>query len=124
MKRFRQSLSYALNGLVHLFRSQRNARIHAVLAGFAIALGIGLKLSNYEWILIILIIGLVLCAEAFNTAIESLCDKFHPELDSKIKLVKDLSAAAVLIISLTALASGLIIFVPKIIQWFSLTYIT
>ena len=62
-------------------------------------------------------IGFVLTAETFNTALEELCDKFQPEHDPHIAKIKDLAAAAVLVSSITALIVGLIIYVPYFSAW-------
>ena len=55
------------------------------------------------------------CGEILNSAIEDLSDVVCPERDDRIKKVKDLSAAAVLVTAITALAIGLIVFIPKIV---------
>ena len=62
-------------------------------------------------------IGFVLTAETFNTALEELCDKFQPTHDPHIGKIKDLAAAAVLVSSITALIVGLIIYVPYFSAW-------
>ena len=84
-----------------------------VLAVAAFVLSWFLAISAVEWIIVILMIGFVLAAEAFNTALEELCDKFKTDPDPHIAKIKDLSAAAVLIASATALIAGIIIFVPR-----------
>ena len=82
----------------------------------AIILGIVLKISNIEWIAIIMVIGLVFSIEIINSAIENLADFVSPNYNEIIKKVKDLSAAAVLISALVSLIIGIIIFIPKIIE--------
>ena len=72
------------------------------------------NLNATEWTAIIFSIGLVITAEIINTAIENIADFISPDKSEKIKKIKDLSAAAVLISALTALAIGLIVFIPKI----------
>lgn len=59
-------------------------------------------------------IGSVLAAEAFNTAIEALCDFASPAYQEAIKHTKDLAAGAVLIVAIAAAVVGLLIFIPKI----------
>lgn len=118
MKRLGSSINYAIQGIIFLVKTQRNARFHLVSATVAIILGIWLCVSSMEWIVISLCITLVIGAEAFNTSLEMLCDTLHPEKHPKIKSVKDLSAAAVLILSIGALITGLIIFIPKLIAYF------
>ena len=109
-----QSFTHALRGLVDLFKYEHNSRIHLVSAIITIIAGFLLKITSAEWLIIILIIGLVFITELINTAIERLADKVQPEFDPIIKKVKDYAAAAVLVASITALVVGSIIFIPKI----------
>lgn len=111
------SFSYAFNGLKILFKEEHNSWIHLVATGIVIITSISLRLNIYEWAAIIFCIGLVFTAELFNTAVENIADFLTTEKNNKIKTIKDLSAAAVLISALTALTIGLIIFVPKIISY-------
>lgn len=71
-----------------------------------------------EWLIIILFFGLVMSLELLNTAIEKLSDAFQPEKDTRIGVVKDASAAAVLWASIMALIAGFLIFIPKIMLIF------
>jgi len=109
-----KSVSYALNGLKLLLREEHNARIHLVAALVAIALGWFLKLSRLEWAMIFLVIGAVFAAELFNSALENMADHLSPEKHEKIKKVKDMAAAAVLICAFTAVVIACLIFLPKI----------
>jgi len=112
--RFR-SFGYAFKGLWILVRSEHNVRIHIFAAITVVSLGWYLQISNFEWCVVIGAIGLVLCAEAINTAIEHLADAITMEMDPKIKRIKDISAAAVLLAAITAAVLGGIIFIPKLI---------
>lgn len=109
-----QSFGYAFNGLKVMLKEEHNARIHLVCAVLAVALGAVLKISLPEWALLAVAIGAVLAAELFNSALENLADHLAPEKHEKIKKVKDLSAAAVLVSALAALAIGAVLFLPKI----------
>lgn len=109
-RKLMQSFRHAGNGIIEAFLSQRNFRIHCVAVGAVSIAGIMLHIKPVEWIAIIFCFGFVLAAELFNTALESLCDKLHPERDPWIGKVKDLGAAAVLIASITALAVGVLVF--------------
>ncbi|MBS1526999.1 MAG: diacylglycerol kinase family protein, partial [Bacteroidetes bacterium] len=79
------------------------------------ALGYALNISAAEWLWIIIAIGLVLAAEAFNTALELLVDFVSPQYDKKAGHIKDMCAAAVLLTAVTALIIGAVIFLPKLI---------
>lgn len=76
--------------------------------------GIFVGLSSMEWIVICLCIGLVLSAEAVNSAIEALADRVSPAYDEAIKRTKDLAAGAVLLLAIASAVVGLIIFLPKL----------
>ena len=109
-----KSFGYAFNGLKVLFYEEHNSRIHLFATALAIALGWALKISGNEWCFLTLVIGAVFASELFNSAIENLADHFSPEIHENIKKVKDLSAAAVLICAIVALAVACLIFLPKI----------
>ena len=115
MSRFNMSLVYAIHGIKILLESGRNFRIHIVMGLLAIGLGVVCSVSHAEWLVIVLCIGLVLSLEAVNTGIEEFCNFVHPGKHSNIKIIKDISAASVLISAVTSLVLGLVIFVPKLV---------
>lgn len=94
---------------------EHNARIHLVAAICAVIASIVFEISAFEWIAVIVAIGLVFALELMNSAIERIADFIAPEKNEKIKKIKDLSAAGVLISAITALIVGLIVFLPKIL---------
>ena len=107
------SFRHAFTGLRFLME-ENNARFHVFFAVIVLSVGFYLKLSAIEWAIIVAQIGLVLVVETLNTAIEKLCDFISPEYHQLIGKVKDLAAAAVLIMSIVAVIVGLIIFLPKL----------
>ena len=113
-----KSFTYAFNGLKLLFQEEHNSWIHLFATVCAIAMGIWLKISLLEWVAVAFAIGLVFSGEIFNSAIEDLSDVICPERDDRIKKVKDLAAAAVLVNAITAATIGLLVFVPNIIHLF------
>lgn len=117
IKRFLKSFTYAWQGLVYTFKTQGNFQFHSFAALVAIALAFVLQISTLEWLLVILCIALVLFAELVNTALESLVDLVSPDFHPLAKVVKDVAAAAVLVLAIASLAVGLIIFVPYFLQW-------
>ncbi len=108
------SFKYAYNGLKLLLKHEHNARVHALVAVCVIICGIVLKISASEWIAVVFAIGSVFSMEIVNSAIEGIADIISPEWHAKIKMIKDLSAAGVLVSAIAALVIGLIIFVPKV----------
>lgn len=114
LKRIAQGVTYALTGLRLVWVEELSFKIEVVCAVLVVALGLFLHLSAFEFALLILVIGCVLAAETFNTALEELCDKFQPTHDPHIAKIKDLAAAAVLLASLGALIVGILIFIPHL----------
>ena len=110
-----KSFKYAFNGLKILLIEEHNSWIHIFASLCVVIAGFVFKISIYEWIAVIFAIGLVMALEIFNSAIENIADFVSPEKQEKIKRIKDLSAAGVLIGAITALIIGLIIFIPKIL---------
>jgi diacylglycerol kinase (ATP) len=108
------SFRFAFNGIGRFFREEANARIHLAATITVIAGIIWFDISGTELIALVIVTGLVWAAEIMNTAVEQLVDFVSPGFHNKAGLIKDLSAGAVLILSITALATGLIIFIPKI----------
>lgn len=113
-----RSFQFAGRGIVDLFRFENNAKVHLLLAGLVILAGFYLQLSRSEWAIITTQIGLVWAAEAFNTAIEKLCDFVSPGRHPQIKAIKDLSSGAVLLLAVTAVIVGLIIFGSHLLELF------
>ncbi len=110
-----KSFTYAFHGLRVLLREEHNSRIHLLATLCVIVAGVVLHISALEWVAVAFAVGIVFSAEIFNSAIEDLSDVVCPERDERIKKVKDLSAAAVLVSAFTALIVGLVIFIPKIV---------
>ncbi|TAH03654.1 MAG: diacylglycerol kinase family protein [Sphingobacteriales bacterium] len=110
-----KSFTFAINGLKVFFKQEHNARIHLFVAVLVIFMAFVFKISNLEWVALIIVIGLVFALEIVNTAIEGICDFISPQKNHQIKIIKDLAAAAVLVISIIAVFVGLIIFMPHIL---------
>lgn len=108
-----KSFTYAFNGLRVMFKNEHNAWIHCFATLCTVTTGIIFKLSALEWVAIIFAIVLVIAGETFNSAIEKLCDVVQPNRDERIGKIKDMSAGAVLLCAIAAVAVGLLIFVPK-----------
>jgi diacylglycerol kinase (ATP) len=111
-----RSFQFAGQGIIDLFRFENNAKVHLLLAGIVVVAGFYLQLNSTEWAIILTQIGLVWAAEAFNTAIEKLCDFVSPDRHPQIKAIKDLSSGAVFILAITAVAVGLIIFGSRLLE--------
>ncbi|MEX2371571.1 MAG: diacylglycerol kinase family protein [Bacteroidales bacterium] len=112
------SFKHAFAGIWYNLTSGPNFLIHIVCAILVVVAGWIFRVERNEWIILILTIGAVLSAEAMNTAVEKICNRFLKEKDPYVKIIKDSAAAAVLIISLAALVIGLLVFVPYLVELF------
>ena len=109
------SFGFAIVGIQKLV-TERNFRIHGIAGVLAIVAGFYLSISLIEWCIVVIVIGLVLTAEAFNSAIEEVCNRITLDEDPSIKRIKDISAAAVLLLAIAAAIVGTFIFLPKIVS--------
>lgn len=116
----RAAFGHAFKGLGDLLVNHPHAKIHAVLSVLVIGLGIFFNYSQGEWLAVVICIGMVWSAEAFNTALEYLTDLVSPEYHPLAGKAKDMAAAAVLCASLAALVVGIVILLPKIWDLFLL----
>lgn len=115
IKRLKKSFGYAFKGIDNVISNEPNMKIHVSVAILVVIMAFLLKISMIEWIILVLLIGLVLAAEVINTTIENLVDMYTKEYNEKAKVVKDTAAGTVLILAITATIIGLMILVPKII---------
>ena len=113
-KKLINSFRYAIEGFISSFKTERNMKIHILAMIVVVLLGLYFKLNLVEWCFITIVISLVIGAELFNTAIETIVDMVSPEKNPKAKLAKDISAAAVLALTIGAVVIGTIIFISKI----------
>lgn len=98
----------AFHGLLFSLR-HRSVMIQFLLGLCIVTAGLLLKFTPEEWLAVIILIGLVISAEIFNTCIEMICDKICPDYDETIGKIKDLSAAGVLVCALSAFIAALVI---------------
>ena len=108
-----KSMGYAVKGAVKLITTE-----HSVMAQFSIGillifLGVYFNITKTEWLFQTLAIGLVLSIEGLNTAVEKIADFVHPKFHERIGFIKDIAAGAVFFAAMTAIAIGIIIYLPK-----------
>lgn len=113
-KKLVNSFKYAIEGFISALKRERNMKIHIAIMIITIVAGIILKISKAEWIVCIILFGLVISSELVNTAIEAVVDMITPYRDNKAKLAKDIAASSVLVLAIVAVVVGMIIFVPKV----------
>lgn len=109
-----RAFTCAWDGISYAVRTQRNMKIHLVLAVAAVVLGFALSIDAASWTAIALCIGLVFAAECMNTALESAVDLVSPDYHELARRAKDCAAGAVLLLALAAVAVACIVFVPRI----------
>jgi diacylglycerol kinase (ATP) len=110
-----KSFQYAFDGLVLFFKTEHNAWLHLVCTICVVILTLSVKVSNSEVIALVIAIALVWITEMINTCIEKAMDMISKEYDVRIKVIKDISAGAVLVAAAAALIIGLFVFIPKFI---------
>ncbi len=111
---FFRSFVYAGSGLWYALRTQRNARVHAIVAVAAIALGIALRISPVEFAMVFVAITIVFTAEMFNTVAEACVDLATSEYHPLARIAKDVAAGAVLLSAILAVVIGLFVYIPHL----------
>lgn len=113
--KYSEKFSNAFRGMYVAFKVTSHAFILIIAALSVVTLGFYFKISSFEWIALVFVIGFVLVSEMFNTAIEIDIDLTSPEYHPYARDTKDVAAAAVLLSVFVAVIVGLIIFLPKIL---------
>lgn len=119
IKKFIKSVGYAFEGIKHGYTAGQNIIIMTFLAFLALILGFIFRIEKMEFIVILLLIGIILPLELINTAIEAAIDLHDGDKRSTFgKVAKDCAAGALTIASIVAAVIGLVIFIPYIIELF------
>jgi diacylglycerol kinase len=114
LKKHFTGYQYAFRGIWLAFRYENNMVFHLAAAGAVLLINYFLHVSQTEWLITLILIGLAWTAEIFNTAIERLADHVSPGHNPLIGQVKDLAAGAVLVICSIAAICGTIIYFPYV----------
>ncbi len=108
------SFNYAIEGVVHALRTQRNVRIHLAVAVLVLIASFFFRITRFEFIALLFAIGLVLSAELVNTAIEATVDLATDGYNPLAKIAKDVAAGAVLVSAITAVVIGYLVFIGHV----------
>ncbi|MGZ4317344.1 MAG: diacylglycerol kinase [Gaiellaceae bacterium] len=108
-----ESFNFAIEGVIHVLRTQRNMRLHFAAAVAVIVVAVAVGVSKIELSVLLISIAFVLVAEMINTAVEGTIDAATTSFDPMAKLAKDIAAGAVLIASVNAVAVGYLVFAGK-----------
>ena len=109
------SFGFAVRGILKFFQQEHNAWIHLVATICVFTAAVYYHVSDSELVALIIVSGFVWVAEIFNTVIEKIMDFISPEYHHTVKFIKDLAAGGVMLSALTAAATGIIVFIPKLL---------
>lgn len=113
-----KSLRYAVSGAYKLITTEHSVMVQFSVGIIITVLGIVFEITKTEWLFQILAIGMVLAIEGLNTAVEKIADFIHPDHHKKIGFIKDIAAGAVAFAAISAIITGLIIYVPYFTELF------
>lgn len=113
-----KAFSYAFNGLFEAVKKDEAIKVHLLATVVVTAAGLFFKIGGVEWCIVLICCGMVVAAELFNTALERFCNHMNPEIHPNIKYIKDVSAAAVLVLSITAVVVAVLIFYKYFVAFF------
>ena len=108
-----KSVKYAFLGAVKLITTEHSIMVQFSLGILMTIAGFYFNISSSEWLFQTMAIGLVMSIEGLNTAVEKIADFIHPNYHERIGFIKDIAAGAVFFAAMTAIAIGLIIYIPK-----------
>jgi undecaprenol kinase len=109
-----KSFSYAFNGIFKVIKTERNVKIHLIASALVTCAGICFSITKTEWLVLILTMCFVIVLEMINTAVEYMADLVSPDYNENVKIIKDVSAGAVLLAAIASVIIGLVIFIPYV----------
>ena len=118
LKKKADSFKFAFSGIKELWVHESNTRIHLIFTILVMIMALLLKVNSVELCVLVFITGAVWSAEAMNSAVERVVDLVTLDKKPLAKAAKDLAAGSVLLLAITSVVIGLVIFLPKIISLF------
>ncbi|MBP8996846.1 MAG: diacylglycerol kinase family protein [Anaerolineaceae bacterium] len=115
------TFKHAIQGIFLLVKTEKNARIHLIATFLVILMGILLKITVLDWLFLAIAVLSVWITEALNTALENVFDLLQPNYDPRVKIGKDISAAAVLMAALLSVIIGVLILGPPLLEIVGIT---
>ena len=109
-RKLSESFNSAIEGFIFVLKSQRNMRLHFIIAGLILLMGIYLNVDKTELLLLTIAISFVLLAEMFNTAIELVIDLITDTFHPLARIIKDITAGCVLIAAINSVVVGYLVF--------------
>ena len=114
---FLASVKNCLEGINYTLNHENNFKREMIIGILVVIASLILKLSILEWVIVILLINFVLVCELINTALEKAVDLYTKEFNETAKIVKDVAGASVFVMSIFSAVIGMIIFLPKIVEF-------
>lgn len=114
VKKILDSFNYAIEGIIYSIRTQRNMRIHVIVALIVLTLCFFYDLSKVELLITTITTTMVVVAEMVNTAIEAAIDATTNYYHPLAKISKNVAAGAVLITAFNAVLVAYVIFWDRI----------
>jgi len=114
---FWRSFGQAYRGILYSWKTQRHFRFHIVAGVIVLLAAWLLRLTRWEWAILLLTIGSVIAAEVMNTAVEIVVDLAQPNFHPLAGMAKDVAAGAVLVTAIQAVLVGIVIFGPPLGRW-------
>jgi diacylglycerol kinase (ATP) len=113
-----RSFAFAWEGLAFCFATQRHMRVHFAIMAFTLVGAWGLRVSQMDFLHLLMAMVLVLMAEMVNTAIEYTIDLYTTGYDPRAKVAKDVAAGAVLLAALYSIIVFVVVFAnnPRLIE--------
>lgn len=118
-RRILKSFSHATDGILYVFITQRNMKIHLGITILVLVFSFVFKVATYQLLFVLSSIALVMCMELVNTAVEKTVDLVTNEFHPLAKIAKDVAAGAVLFAAIFAFIIGLYVFLPYLFDLFS-----
>lgn len=112
-----ESFNYAIEGIVYAVKTQRNIKVHLIMAMLVLILAMVLNVSRVELLILLLTIGLVISTEMINTAIEEVVNLAHAGIHPLARTAKNVAAGAVLFCSVMAIGVGYIVLFERLIKF-------
>lgn len=119
LRRFSRSFLNSVDGVFMSYKDEQSLWIHLLMSIIVIVCGFIFRINRYEWVLSILLMGMILCAELLNTAIEASVDLTTDRIHPLAKRAKDVGSAATFMMSVLAFVGEMIIFIPCMIDFFA-----
>lgn len=107
---FHKSVGNAIRGVIWMLKSERNFQLEVLAFVINLFLIVLLKLDAFDAALIVLVCFAVLSLEILNTCVEKICDIIQPEFDERIKIIKDIAAASVVLMAVASVAVGVLVY--------------